>query len=184
MANSLSKVYRIKQEKTVRRIYFLSPNIETTHKIVDELRAEEIEDRYIHILAKRDTPLEDLPEATVFQKTDFIPAVERGAALGGTTGLLVGLIGLRLAGFVIAGGPVLGVLLYGATIGAMMSGLAGLQVGNSKVKKYEEAIERGELLVMVDISKERIDAISQLITKHHPAAQFEGIEPFLPPSYK
>jgi hypothetical protein len=85
---------------------------------------------------------------------------------------------------VIAGGPVLGVLLYGATIGAMMSGLAGLQVGNSKVKQYEEAIERGELLVMVDIPKERIDAISQLITKHHPAAQFEGIEPFLPPSYK
>jgi hypothetical protein len=27
----------------MRRIYFLAPNIETTHKIVDELRAEGIE---------------------------------------------------------------------------------------------------------------------------------------------
>ncbi|MDP2097767.1 MAG: hypothetical protein U1D70_00140 [Methylobacter sp.] len=94
----------------MRRIYFLAPNIETTHKIVDELRAEGIEDRYLHILAKRDTPLEDMPEATEFQKTDFIPAMERGAALGATTGLLAGLVGLRFAGFAIAGGPVLGIL--------------------------------------------------------------------------
>ena len=167
----------------MRRIYFLAPNIETTHKIVDELRADGIEDRHMHILAKRDTPLEDMPEASEFQKTDFIPALERGAALGGTTGVLAGLFGLRFAGFAIAGGPILGILFFGATIGAIMSGLAGLQVGNSRVKQYEEAIERGELLVMVDIPKERIDAISQLIIKHHPIAQFEGIEPLLPPSY-
>jgi hypothetical protein len=167
----------------VRRIYFLAPNIETTHKIVDELRAEGIEDRHMHILAKRDTPLEDMPEASVFEKTDFIPALERGAALGGTTGLLAGLVGLSFAGFAIAGGPILGILFFGATIGTIMSGLAGLQVGNSRVKQYEDAIERGELLVMVDIPKERIDAMSQLIVKHHPSAQFEGIEPLLPPSY-
>ena len=167
----------------MRRIYFLAPNIETTHKIVAELRAEGIEDRHMHILAKRDTPLEDMPEASVFQKTDFIPAVERGAALGATTGLLAGLVGLRFAGFAIAGGPILGILFFGATIGTIMSGLAGLQVGNSRVKQYEEAIERGELLIMVDIPKERIDAISKLITKHHPTAVFEGIEPLFPPSY-
>ncbi|MCF7970754.1 MAG: general stress protein [Methylococcaceae bacterium] len=167
----------------MRRIYFLTPNIETTHKIIDELRAKGIEDRHMHILAKRDTPLEDMPEATEFQKTDFIPALERGAALGGTTGLLAGLIGLRFAGFAIAGGPVLGVLFFGATIGAMMSGLAGLQVGNSKVKQYAVAIEKGELLVMVDIDKERIDEISKMIIKHHPTAEFEGIEPLLPPAY-
>lgn len=167
----------------MRRIYFLSPNIDTTHKIVDELRSEGIEDRHIHVLAKRDTPLEDMPEASVFEKTDFIPAVERGAALGAATGMLAGLIGLRFAGFAIAGGPILGVLVYGATIGAMMSGLAGLQVGNSRVKNYADAIERGELLVLIDVPKERIEAISQLVAKHHPGAEFEGVEPLLPPNY-
>ncbi|OAI19819.1 hypothetical protein A1359_21530 [Methylomonas lenta] len=167
----------------MRRIYFLAPDIETTHKVVDELRAEGIEERYIHVLAKRDTPLENMPEAGILEKTDFIPAVERGAALGATTGLLAGLVGLRFAGFAIAGGPVLGVLVFGATIGAMMSGLSGLQVGNSRVRDYADAIERGEFLVMIDIAKERIDAIRQLITKHHPSAEFEGIEPLLPPNY-
>ena len=167
----------------MRRIYFLGPDIETTHKIVDELRSEGIEDRHMHVLAKRDTPLTDLPEASEFQKTDFIPALERGAALGASTGLIAGLVGLRFAGFAIAGGPILGVLVFGATIGAMMSGLSGLQVGNSKVKQYQEAIEKGGLLVMVDLPKERIDDISKVIVKHHPNAEFEGIEPILPPAY-
>ncbi len=167
----------------MRRIYFLAPDIPTAHKIIDELRTKGIEDRHMHVLAKRDTPLEDMPEATIFQKTDFVSAMERGAALGATTGLLVGLAALRFAGFAIAGGPVLGILFYGATIGTIMSGLAGLQVGNSKLKQYEEAIEKGEVLVMVDIDKERIDEISKLIIKHHPNAEFEGIESRLPPSY-
>lgn len=167
----------------MRRIYFLVPDIDTTHKIVEELRAEGIEDRHIHVLAKRDTPLGDMPEASVFEKTDFLPALERGAALGATTGLLAGLAALRFAGFAIAGGPVLGILVYGATIGAIMSGLAGLQVGNSRVKEYADAIENGAFLLMIDIAKERIDAISQSVSKHHPDAKFEGIEPLLPPNY-
>ena len=52
----------------MRRIYFLVPNLETTHKIVDELRAAGIEDRLIHVLAQRDTPLGNMPEASVSRK--------------------------------------------------------------------------------------------------------------------
>jgi len=167
----------------MRRIYFLVPNIAITHKIVEELQSEGIEGRHIHILAKRDTPLEGLPEAGVSIKTDFIPAVERGVALGGSTGLLAGLFGLRFSGYAIAGGPLLGVIMAGATIGSLMGGLAGMNSGNSRLKRFEEAIEQGELLVLVDIPRERIEAIKQLVIKHHPEAEFEGIEPILPPSY-
>ena len=167
----------------MRRIYFLTPDIETTHAIVAELRSEGIKDRHIHILAKRDTPLEDMPEASVLQKTDFIPALERGVVLGGTTGLLAGLAGLAYSGFVIAGGAVLGVIMAGATIGSLMGGLAGMNSGNSKLKKFENAIENGELLVLLDIPMDRIGEITQKIIKHHPNAEFEGIEPILPLSY-
>jgi hypothetical protein len=167
----------------MRRIYFLVPTIEITHKIVEELQSEGIEERHIHILAKRDTPLEGLPEAGVTIKTDFIPAVERGVALGGTTGLLAGLVGLSFAGFTIAGGPILGIIMAGATIGSLMGGLAGMNSGNSRLKKFEDAIEQGELLVLVDIPRERIETIRHLVIKHHPDAEFEGLEPILPPAY-
>jgi hypothetical protein len=167
----------------MRRIYFLVPDIATIHKIIDELRSEGIEDRHMPILAKRDTPLGDLPEAGVTIKTDFIPAVERGAVLGGATGLLAGLVGLRFAGFAIAGGAVLGVLIASATISSLAAGLIGMSLGNTRLKKYEQAIEHGEILVLLDIPKDRIEDITKLITKHHPEATFEGIEPLLPPSY-
>ena len=78
----------------MRRIYFLSPDIGITHKIVAELQAEGINDQHIHILAKRDTPLKGLHEAGVTIKTDFIPAVERGLALGGSAGFLFVLLTL------------------------------------------------------------------------------------------
>ncbi|MGZ5056432.1 MAG: DUF1269 domain-containing protein, partial [Methylobacter sp.] len=145
-------------------------------------RSEGLDDQHIHILAKRDTPLEDMPEAGISIKTDFLPAVERGVALGGTTGLLAGLIGLRLAGFAIAGGPLLGIIMAGATIGSMMSGLMGMNSGNTRLKRFEEAIENGELLVLVDVPKERIEEIKQLVKKHHTDVDFEGVEPFLPPT--
>ena len=59
----------------MKRIYFLVPRIDIAKKIVDELLLARIEERHIHILAKRDTPLEDLPEASFLQKSDFIPSM-------------------------------------------------------------------------------------------------------------
>jgi len=167
----------------MRRIYFLVPNIAITHKIVEELQAKGIEDRHIHILAARDTPLEGLPEAGVTIKTDFLPAIERGLALGGSTGLLAGLVGLRFAGFAIAGGPLLGIIMAGATIGSLMGGLAGMNSGNSRLRQFEQAIEQGEILVLVDIPRDQIETIRKLVVKHHPEVEFEGVEPILPPSY-
>ena len=167
----------------MRRIYFLVPNIETTHKIVDEIRSLGIDDRYIHVLAKRGTPLEEMPEATVMQKTDFIPAIERGLALGATNGLLAGLVTLSFSGIVVGGGVLLGLIVAGAGVGSWAGGLIGLNAGNSRLKQYEDAIENGELLVLLDLPKEQIDEISRAITRHHPKAEFEGVEPILPPSY-
>lgn len=167
----------------MRRIYFLAPNIKTTHGIVDELRALGLQDNSIHVLGQRDTPLEDLPEAGISIKTDFVAAAERGIALGGSAGLLAGLIALRFSGFALAGGPILGVLFAGATIGSLAGGLTGLNVGNSKLKQFENAIEAGQLLILVDVPKDQIKSISQQIIKHHPNAEYDGIEPILPPSH-
>ena len=55
----------------MRRIYFMVPDIKTAGKIVDELLLARIEERHLHVLAIRGTPLEDLPEANVLQKSDF-----------------------------------------------------------------------------------------------------------------
>ena len=52
----------------MRRIYFLVPDIAITKRIVDDCFCARIEERHIHVIAKRGTELEDLPEANLTAK--------------------------------------------------------------------------------------------------------------------
>jgi hypothetical protein len=166
----------------MRRIYFLSPDIETTKRIVDDLLLARIEERHIHVVAKRGTELEDLPEANLLQKSDFVPAVERGLALGGSAGALAGLVAIALppASTVLAGGVLLGSALAGAGVGAWAGSLIGVSTPSSRIKQFEEAIEAGHLLVLADVPKNRVAEIEARIKKHLPEVDIEGTEPIIP----
>ena len=72
------------------------PDIDTANTVVDELLLKRVDDHHIHVVAKEGTPMGDLPEANLLQKSDFIPAVERGLAIGGSTGILAGLVAITL----------------------------------------------------------------------------------------
>ena len=166
----------------MRRIYFLVPDITTTKKIVDELLQARIEERHIHVIAKRGTPLEDLPEANLLQKSDFVPAVEQGLMLGGSTGMLAGLVAIVLppASTVIAGGILLATTLAGAGVGAWLSGMVGMSIGNRRTKEFEEAIEAGHLLLLADVPTDRVDEIEKRVKQHLPTVEIEGTEPHIP----
>jgi len=166
----------------MKRIYFLVPNIDATKHIVADLISAKIEEKHIHIIAKPGTPLEDLPEASAIQKSDFIPAVEQGLAVGGVTGALAGLVAVALppASTVIAGGALLIGSLAGASIGAWISGMVGLSFDNRRIKEFESAIEAGHLLVLVDVQKDRVEEIENRIKRHIPELEMEKTEPTTP----
>lgn len=164
----------------MQRLYFLLPDLETTHTVVNELLLARIEERHMHVIAKEGTPMEDLPEASLMQKSDFIPAMQRGVALGGATGALAGLAAMALPGLVIAGGLVLAMGITGAGMGAWLGGMIGLDVENTRLKKFEEAINNGEILMLVDVPKDHVDKIQDLVKRHHPDADLEGTEPRIP----
>ena len=166
----------------MRRLYFMLPSLETTKTVVDELLLKRIDEHHIHVVAKEGTPLGDLPEANLLQKSDFIPAMERGVAVGGITGVLAGIAAVTFppAGLILGGGAILGTSLAGAGIGAWISGMIGMDVPNSQIEKFEGAIEKGEVLMMVDIPKERVEEIEALVQQHHPEADMGGTEPHIP----
>jgi hypothetical protein len=167
----------------VRRLYFLLPDVECARKVVDELLVKRVEERHIHLLARRGTPLEDLPQTSVAQRTDLIPALERGIAVGGATGALAGLVAVTVppAGLVLGGGAVLAMALAGAGFGAWAASMLGVSTPNSQIRRFEDAIERGEILMMVDVPKHRVHDIEQLIRAHHPEVEIGGTEPTIPP---
>ena len=163
----------------MRRLYFLVPGTTVGKKVVDELLLAHIEWKHIHVVAKRGTPLETLPEASYFQKSDIIPAMQRAVPIGGATGFLCGLAAIVLAPhLVVAGGGVLlATSLAGVGIGAYLGGMVGLNVENTRHKAFHDAIERGELLIIADVPRGRVEEITARIKKAHPEAEPEGTDP-------
>ena len=166
----------------MRRLYFMVPDIDTAKTVVDELLLKRVDEHHIHVVAKEGTPMGDLPEANLLQKSDFIPAMERGLAVGGITGVIAGIAAVSFppAGLVLGGGAILGTSLAGAGIGAWISGMIGMDVPNTQIEKFEGAIEKGEVLMMVDIPKTRVEEIEALVQQHHPDADMGGTEPHIP----
>jgi uncharacterized membrane protein len=173
---------RITRRHAMRRIYFLVPTVASARSIVDELLLARVEQRHIHIVAREGTALENLPAAGLAQSSDLLPALQRGAAAGGLTGLLAGLLAMSFppAGLVIGGGALLVFGVFGAGFGAWMSSMVGVDLPNSRIEAYEKAIQAGELLMMVDVPRTRVEAVEVLVIRHHPEAELEGVDPNTP----
>ncbi len=168
----------------MRRLYFLVPEVETAKKIVDELLLARIDERHIHIVAKNHHALEQahLPEAGLFEESDFVPALERGLAVGGATGLVAGIAAVTFppVGLVLGGGAILATSLLGAGLGAWVASMIGVSVPNSHLERFHKAVEQGELLMLIDVPKDRVDEITELVKSHHPDAKVEGTDPTIP----
>ncbi len=160
----------------MQRIYFLVPDLVTTHAIVDEAKAMGVEERHIHVIGSGKVPLEDLPEASLLQKSDFLAAIERGIPLGAATGLLAGLVTIIVPGGVaMSGGALLATMAAGAGIGSWMASMVALDIPNSRHKAFEEAIEQGKFLMLIDVPKDRVAEIKEMVIRHHPEAEFEKV---------
>jgi hypothetical protein len=169
----------------MRRLYFLAPDVESTRRIVDDLLLHHVEERHIHVVAADHQAVTDadLPEAGLLQESDFIPAVERGLALGGATGALAGVAAIVLPGVGLAfggGAIILGTTLAGAGVGAWASSMIGLSAPSSRLKGFEQAVANGEILVIVDVPKRSEESVRERVASHHPEAHVEGTEATVP----
>jgi hypothetical protein len=167
-------------EVAMKRLYFLAPSLESTTAIVDELHSLGVKDRDIHVVGNNHTGMAQnhVHEASLLQTSDVIPALERGAAIGVTSGLLAGLVAISFppAGLVLGGGAVLGMSLFGAGFGAWVSSMIGVSVPNETIVQYEEAIQKGQFLLIIDIPKVDEFRIADLILKHHPEASIDEVD--------
>jgi hypothetical protein len=164
---------------TKRRLYFLLPDVDSAREMLNEMLLARIEERRIHFLAKRGTLPPELPEATVLQKTDIVHGAQLGIVIGGVAGTLGGL----LVVFFPPGGAslqlvtVLIAALLGALFGAWASSMAASAVPNSQLARFGTDIERGKVLMMVDVPMGRIAEIYELVRRRHPEAISSGFEP-------
>jgi hypothetical protein len=164
----------------MKRLCFLSPDVDYARAVVRELKDDGIEERNIYALAKGDAELEDLPDAGP-EADDFLPAFERGIGIGGLAGLFLGVAAMVFRSTsLIGGGGVLLVGLAGASLGGLLTGMAGASFPNSRLRIFEQEIEAGKILVMVDVPKNRVAHVNDLIRSVYPEVDVRGVEPRAP----
>ncbi|MBI4006692.1 MAG: DUF1269 domain-containing protein [Gammaproteobacteria bacterium] len=166
-----------------RRLYFVLPDVDISRQIENDLLLAHISDDHMHFLGKRGTDLLDLPEATSAQKTDLVHGIFIGLMSGAAVGAIIGLILYLFRDYIFPMeiGVVLLFFILGGIFGAWVSGmLIGTSTPNVKLKEFEQTMQEGHILLMLDVPVERVDEIRKIILTHHPEAEDHGKDPTIP----
>lgn len=165
-----------------RRLYFLLPSVSIAKAVHNELLLARIEERNMHVLARDDISLSDLPEASLLEKSDLIHGLQLGFIVGGFTGIALAMTAYFL-GMIVPGWETVsmsGIIVGSAFFGSWTSSMVAINVQNTRLKDFMKDINSGQLLYMVDVPVHRIDEISNLVHSNHPEASVRGIEHTIP----
>ena len=166
-----------------RRIYWLLPDLASARRTMDDLLLARIAEQHIHFVAREDTDLSGLHAANLLQTSDVVRAAQAGLVIGGVAGAVLGVVAALF--FPIVGdspqwGLVAVLAMVGAAVGAWSSSMIGVSTPSNRLKRFAQAIEQGQILLMVDVPRSRVEEIEARLQSLHPEAHLEGVEPNIP----
>lgn len=166
-----------------RRIYWLLPDVASARKTMDDMLLARIDERHMHFVGREDIDLSGLHAANILQTSDVVRAAQMGALIGAVMGAAAGsMVALYLpaAGDPPQWGLVVVLAMVGAAFGTWASSMIGVSTPSQRLRRFEPAIEQGQILLMVDVPRGRVEEIESRLQALHPEAHLEGIEPNIP----
>lgn len=165
-----------------RRLYFLLPDTASAKQVVDDLLLARVEERHMHFMARDGIPLDGLHEASILQKSDIVHGAESGLVVGGIAGIIAGLVVLAFppTGSDMHLATVLLTAMFGAAFGVWVSSMVASSIPNSRLQGFEQALEKGRILLMLDVPASRVEDVRNLLGQRHPEAAAGGQEPTIP----
>lgn len=162
------------------RLYYLLPDADSARRALDDMLLSRIEVRHLHFLSTRAPVPADLPEATFLHKTDIVHGAESGMLVGA-------ILGMMLAGVVIvyfdpaAKAPLsVAITLCGLLFGGWAASLVAAALPNTRLKAFYPELEKGRLLMIVDVPARRVAEIENVMADRHPEMRFAGEAPGIP----
>lgn len=136
------------------RHVFSTPNLATAEAAMAAARGAGVENDDLLLVARSDIEIQSIPDERKEADTDMLPAAVRGAGYGGAAGLLAGLVAVAVpaVGLTLAGAAAVG--LAGAMIGTWSSALMGASLPDPIRVKFEDEIQAGRILLLVDGSED------------------------------
>jgi len=157
----------------LRRVYYIIPNAAHARRVVDELQAAGIERGQMHACSKAGRQVPGLPDATEAQGRDRVGALEKPLWNADLTLFGLAAVGLMLAATAGSVGWMLGAL--GVMLGAYVFGRwFAIKVHHAHLSAMRVPLAHGEVVLMVDVPKERVREIDLLVGCHHPEAGVGG----------
>ncbi|RCV86335.1 DUF1269 domain-containing protein [Billgrantia montanilacus] len=167
----------------MQRLYFLSPDLDTTVNIAHELSDLGLTSKEVHVTGRNWLKLKErgVNSATLLQTSDVGHAAVRGLLFGVPLGCALGVVAYYVLGegFTNMGiaALIVGMGIFGGLFGVWTSTMVGVSVHDVKVDKYEDEIEHGAYLMMVDVANERESSIYSVIHRHHPEVIIDKVTP-------
>lgn len=156
-----------------RRLYFLFPDTTQAHIAVDDLVGLGVGPEQMHTVARAGTDLAGLPEATDRQRCDTLAHLEDGLWNGNL--VVFGLAAIGLLAAVVAGYWVLALLAILVMVVTVASGAwFAIRAPHVHLGEFRQALHHGEILLMVDVARDRIEDVERLIERRHPEAVTGG----------
>ncbi len=141
------------------RHVFATPDVAVAYRAVAAARDAGVADADVSLVARSDIQLDEIPSDRLDATADTVPAALRGAGTGGAIGLVAGLVAVAIPpiGITVAGAGLMA--LIGAAVGGWSSALVGASVPNSVRRQFEEEIDAGRVLVVVDDEETRAPTV-------------------------
>ncbi len=159
----------------MRRLFVLLPNVEHCRRAVKALRTLGIPVRRMHAFSSIAKQLKGLPRAGVWQQTELLHGLEWGFGLGAVAGFIGVWLAIKFspAGLDIGHGALALGAGAGALFGALVSALMKCDEHNHELDEFKREIERGKILLMVDVPAHRLKDVRATLLQQIPEAKIK-----------
>ncbi len=160
------------------RLYYFLPDIESARRSFDDMLLARIEQRHVRFISGGAPLPPDMPEASFLLKTDVLHGAAAGMIVGAILGMAFG--ALLIVYYELGEATVLVTTLLGILFGGWASSMAAAAIPNSRLKAFYPDLEKGRILMIVDVPARRIEEIEKMLAARHPEMKFGGEEPHVP----
>jgi len=156
-----------------RRLYFLFSDNGQARTAVADLAGIGVDAGHMHVVARPGADVSGLPPATERQRRDVLKRLDK--TLWGGNLVLFGAAVAALILSVVFGSAV-GIVLAGAVMIVSITGgaLFAMRLPSIHLDEFHEELRHGELLLMVDVSRDCVEDVEELMRRRHPEAVAGG----------
>lgn len=161
-------------------LYYLTPVLESTRKINEDLHQSCVNHWFVHVLSKDENGLQryKIHSSNYLEQLDTlrygIIGVIAGLVVGVLAALFVDLINLFSTDMTKAG--YIGIIVFFTLFGAWEGGLMGIASENRKVALFHNELEAGAYLILIYAKEACEDMVKELMQSQHPEAKLVAID--------